>query len=50
MYHLLKEDAWGNKVPYVTVSDKETATRLMKDGYARKVIEVPRSKSTIIMM
>lgn len=52
MYHLFKDDLWGNKVPYLTVSDERTATRLMKDDRIAitKVVEVPRSKSTIILM
>ena len=52
MYHLFKDDAWGNKVPYLTVSREDVATRLMEDGkdYITRVVEVPRSKSTIIMM
>lgn len=52
MYHLFKDDLWGNKVPYLSVSDKKTATHLMKDVELAitKVVEVPRSKSTIILM
>ena len=52
MYHLFKDDLWGNKVPYLTVSDERTATRLMKDEELAitKVVEVPRSKSSIILM
>ncbi len=52
MYHLYKDDLWGNKVPYLSVSDERTATRLMKDARLAitKVVEVPKSKSTIIMM
>jgi len=52
MYHLFKDDPWGNKIPYMTVSNEDTATRLMKDdkSYITKVLEVPRSKSTIIKM
>lgn len=52
MYHLFKNDLWGNRIPYVTVSDEDTATRLMedKDLAITKVLQVPPSKSTIIMM
>lgn len=52
MYHLFKDDLWGNKVPYLTVSDGQTATQLVKDSQLAitKVVEVPRSKSTIILM
>lgn len=52
MYHLFKDDLWGNKVPYLTVSDERTATHLMKDVELAitKVVEVPRSKSSIILM
>ena len=52
MYHLFKDDPWGNKVHVMTVSNEDTATRLTKDdkSYITKVLEVPRSKSTIIKM
>lgn len=52
MYHLFREDPWGNRIPYLSVSDEKTATRLAKDGSLAitKVVEVPRSKSTIILM
>ena len=52
MYHLFKDDPWGNKTPYMTVSNEDTATQLMKDykGSITQVLEVPRSKSTIIKM
>lgn len=50
MYHLFKDDMWGNKVPYMAVSNKKVAEELMKDGYVTKVLEVPRNKSTIIKM
>ena len=52
MYHLFKDDLWGNKVPYMTVSDEQTASRIISNSSIRitKVLEVPRSKGTIIMM
>ena len=52
MYHLFKNDPWGNKIPYLSVSDEKTAKRLMKDEELAitKVVEVPRSKSSIILM
>jgi hypothetical protein len=52
MYHLFKKDIFGNDVPFMSVSDEAVATRLMKDykGIVSKVVEVPRSKSTIILM
>ena len=52
MFHLFKNDPWGNKVPYLSVSDEQTATRLVKDSQLTitKVVEVPMSKSTIILM
>ena len=52
MYHLFKEDPWRNKVPYMTVSRKEVADKLLKDGkdFITDVVNVPRSKSTILMM
>lgn len=52
MFHLFKDDPWGNKIPYMTVSDERTATRLMENcsTAVTKVVEVPRSKSTIILM
>jgi hypothetical protein len=52
MYHLFKDDPWGNKIPIMTVSSEDTATRLMKNGkdYVTQVLEVPRNKSTIIKM
>ena len=52
MYHIFKDDPWGNKVPYMSVSRKEVADMLVKSGkdFVTKVVEVPRSKSTIIMM
>ena len=52
MYHLFKDDPWSNKVPYLSVSKKEVADRLVKDSQLTitKVVEVPRSKSTIILM
>ena len=52
MYHLFKDDPWGNKVPYLSVSDPDMATEILKKGknFITKVVEVPPSKSTIIMM
>lgn len=52
MYHLFKEDPWRNKVPYMTVSRKEVADKLLKDGkdFITDVVNVPRSKSTILIM
>lgn len=52
MYHLFKEDPWGNKIPIMSVSHKDTATQLIKGykGSITQVLEVPRSKSTIIKM
>lgn len=52
MYHLFKEDPWGNRIPYLSVSKKVVADELLKDKQIgiTKVVEVPRSKSTIILM
>ena len=51
MYHLFKNDPWGNKVPYL-VADRQTADRLVLDERIdiTKVVEVPRSVQTIIKM
>ena len=51
MYHLFKNDLWGNMVPYL-VADKPTAERLVLDERIdiTKVVEVPRSVQTIIKM
>lgn len=51
MYHLFKNDLWGNKVPYL-VADKPTADRLVLDERIdiTRVVEVPRNVHTIIKM
>jgi len=52
MYHLFKDDPWGNKVPYLSVSRKAEADMLLEDEdlAITRVVEVPSSKSTIILM
>ena len=51
MIHLFKDDMWGNKVPYMTVS-REVADELVKDSHIAitKIVDVPRSTRTIICM
>lgn len=51
MYHLFKDDLWGNKVPYM-VADKPTADRLVTEegSVITKAVEVPRNVQTLIMM
>lgn len=51
MYHLFKNDMWGNKVPYL-VTDKPTADRLVRDVEIdiTKAVEVPRNVQTLIKM
>ena len=47
-----KHDPWGNKIPVMTVADKHDADAyLEKSGFAiTKVVEVPRSRQTLILM
>lgn len=51
MYHLFKNDLWGNRVPYL-VADKPTADRLLEDSRndITQVVEVPKNVSTLIKM
>lgn len=52
MYHIFKNDMWGNKVPIMTVSRKDDADAFVERNrhIVTRVTEVPRSKSTIILM
>lgn len=51
MYCLFKDDAFGNKVPYM-VATKPFADQLVSDlkGSITRVVEVPKSKESLIMM
>ncbi len=52
MYHLFKDDPWGNKVPYMTVNHKEVADRLLKAGkdFITLVVNVPRNVQSLMKM
>lgn len=52
MYFLLKNDWWGNKIPFMAVSHPKTADRLLKDekNLVTDVIEIPKDVQTIMKM
>ena len=51
MYHMYKDDPWGNKVPYM-IGTKEAADMLMKKfrHVITRVVEVPNNMSALIKM
>lgn len=52
MYHIFKDDPWGNKIAVMSIGDKRSADAYVKRNkdIVTKVVNVPRSKSTIILM
>lgn len=50
MYHIYRDDPWGNKVPFFSAG-KDVADRLVRErDDITLVVEVPNSVSTIIKM
>lgn len=52
MYHFFKDDLWGNKVPVMSIGDKHVADEYLERhrSLITRVVEVPRSKQSIILM
>lgn len=52
MYHFFKDDPWGNKIPVMSMSDKEAADEFLERNRSliTRVVEVPRNKQSLILM
>lgn len=52
MYHFMKDDPWGNKVPMMSISRKEDADKFLERNRSviTRVVEVPIGKQSIILM
>lgn len=52
MYHFMKDDPWGNKIPMMSISRKEDSDEFLKRNQSliTRVVEVPRNKQSLILM
>ena len=52
MYHFMKDDPWGNKIPVMSIGDKRVADMYLKTNQRliTRVVEVPRDKQSLILM
>ena len=52
MYHFMKDDPWGNKIPVMCISGKQAADEYLEQhrSLITRVVEVPRNKQSIILM
>lgn len=52
MYHFMKDNPWGNKIPVMSIGDKRDADEYLKQHRAliTRIVEVPRDKQSLILM
>lgn len=52
MYHFMKDDPRGNKIPMMSISDKRDTNEYLKQHRTliTRIVEVPRDKQSLIMM
>ncbi|MBO4499113.1 MAG: hypothetical protein J5732_02535 [Bacteroidaceae bacterium] len=52
MYHLMKDDPWGNKIPVMSISSKHDVETYLERHRTliTRIVEVPRNKQSLILM
>lgn len=52
MYHMFKDDPWGNKIHFMSISSRKAADAFLRrnEHIITRIVEVPRSVSTLIKM
>lgn len=52
MYHFFKDDPWGNKIPFLSVTTEDVANKVLRTSkdIITRVVRVPRNVKTLIKM